>query len=125
MDQHPNDILSQYIHEPFMMMFAGFFLYFLIVWKRGRNAGKWNSKKPSFWQDQKDDMAVAFFAGMMFVIWDSQVLAALDFILKYLGVRPEDADPLIVHTYYYFLVSPAVELIARGIDKFTSKKDGS
>lgn len=122
MDQHPNDIISEYLHEPFMMMFAGFFLYFLVMWKRGRNKGKWNGKGyKTFWMDQKDEMAVAFIAGLMFVVWDSQILGALDFVLKYFNLRDAEADPIIMQTFYYFLVAPAVETISRIIDKLTSK----
>ena len=121
MDQHPNSIISEYLHEPFIMMFAGFFLYFLIIWKRGRNKGKWNGKGNTFYQDQKDEMAVSLLAGMMFVIWDSQILGALDFSLKYFNVRQQDAGPIIMETYFYFLVSPAVELFGRLMDKIFSK----
>jgi len=123
MDQHPNDIISEYIHEPFIMMFAGFFLYFLVIWKRGRNRGKWNGKPPSFFQDQKDEMAVAFISGLMFVVWDSQILKALDFSLKYLSIRNEDSEPIVMQTFYYFLVSPSVELLGRLVDKLTDKKE--
>ena len=124
MDQHPNDIISEYIHEPFAMMFAGFFLFFLVIWKRGRNRGKWNGGGgPSFWHDQKDEMAVAFIAGCMFVIWDSQILGALDFGLKYFKIRNEDSEPIVMQTYYYFLVAPTVEIIARIVDKVTENKE--
>lgn len=114
--------ISEYIHEPFMMFLAGLILYFLIIWKRGRNAGKWNGGGgPSFWKDQKDEIYVAFAAGLVFIVWDSQILAALDdfldftdtFFEKYnVDLRADDHARLTMKTYYYFLVAPAIEIIA-------------
>ena len=105
---HIKEFMELYIHEPFAMMVAGLIFWFLLGWSRGRNKGKW--KKVGFWHDQKDEMAVSFVGGLIFIVWDQQVLNVIAFFLKKATLMNE-STVLSMQVYYYFLVGPIIEKI--------------
>ena len=67
--------------------------------------------KLTFWQDQKDEVIVAIIGGLMFLIWDDEIIQAY-YDWKGLEGNPE------LKPYYYLLVAPVIDRIYWAVQKF-------
>ena len=62
-----------------------------------------------FWSDQKDEMGVAIIGGLLFVVWDDEILTAYYHYKEIIVDDPVAAD------WMYFYVGVATENIYTGI----------
>ena len=117
---------NPYIHAPFTIAFAGWLLWGLIQW--GWHRDEYKNKEESFWDDYKDEAVVSFIAMLMFLIWDTQMLYALDLAIDYISGRDVKV-PLELGPETYVAIAPVSErLYTFGgwiNKKFKQKKNGT
>lgn len=115
-----------YIHAPFTISFAGWLLWTLVQW--GWTRSDYINKKETFWHEYKDEAVVSFIAMLMVLIWDTQMLHAIDFAIEYVSGREVDI-PSSLTPEWYMVIAPASErLYTWGgwiNKKFKEKKNGA
>lgn len=95
------DALNQFLHaldHPFIMMVLGVAFWFTLKWSINRNK---NGNK-GFWTDQKDEVIVTMFGGLLFIVFDDEI------IQMYYDFTNKEGSPEL-KPYFYLLVGPAVE----------------
>jgi len=107
------DNMISSLQHPFFMMTAGIVFWFSIIWSV--QMSKRSIKKASFFQDQKDEIWVAFVGGLIFLVWDDEVLQAIEYV-KDVWVRGEDPETWAPTTaelqpFMYLLVAPFIDII--------------
>lgn len=113
------DLVIDSVQHPFFMMIFGLIFWFSIVWSLDRNKLKAEGK--SFWDDQKDEMIVAFIGGLIFLVWDDETLSAIEYLRAWAGgvemdnwKQPEDAQ---FPDFMYLLIGFFVDRAYWGIKK--------
>lgn len=101
-----NAILS--LQHPFFMVVFGLMFWFAIIWSL--DMAKRKKLGLTFWEDQKDEIVVAFIGGLMFLIWDDEIIQGYNDWQEVSG--PPELKP-----YYYLLVAPAIDRIYWAIRK--------
>jgi len=98
-----NMVIAQLQH-PFFMMVFGIAFWFTLEWsvhmKKREKLGL------TFWQDQKDEITLTFLGGLMFLVWDDELLDAWDLVVNNGEEVHHELEP-----FMYLLVGPAVERI--------------
>ncbi len=116
---------NPYIHAPFTIAFAGWLLWALIQW--GWHRDEYRKRKESWWGEYKDEAVVSFIAMLMFLIWDTQMLYALDLAVDYFSGR-DIVVPKEIAPEMYVAIAPVSErLYTFGgwiNQKFKKKKNG-
>jgi hypothetical protein len=106
-DIHYIDSLIEYLQHPFYMMIGGLIFYFVLKFSVMRNFHMIPDQ--GFWSDQKDEMGVAIIGGLLFVVWDDEILTAYYHYKEIIVDDPVAAD------WMYFYVGVATENIYTGI----------
>ena len=117
---------SPYIHAPFTIAFGGWLLWTFIQW--GWTRDDYKDKESSFWHDYKDEATVSFIAMLMILIWDSQMLYAIDLALEWATNKEFDTPEQITPEMYLAIAPVAERLYTWGgmlNKKFKTKKDGA
>ena len=100
------------LSHPFFMVLFGLLFWFTLVWSLDMEKRK--KLKLTFWGDQKDEVIVALIGGLMFLIWDDEIIQA------YYDYR--DMEGLAeLKPYYYLLVAPVIDRIYWAVQKFREK----
>ena len=60
--------------------------------------------KITFWQDQKDELTLTFLGGLMFLVWDDEILDVWDILVNGGEEIHHELQP-----FMYLLVGPAIE----------------
>ncbi len=63
-------------------------------------------EKITFWQDQKDEITLTFLGGLMFLVWDDEIIAGYDMLFVSGKLESHELQP-----FMYLMVGPAVERI--------------
>ena len=96
-------VIAQLQH-PFFMMVFGILFWFTLEWSIHMN--KREKLKVTFWQDQKDEITLTFLGGLMFLVWDDELLDVWDILFNNGEQVHNELQP-----FMYLLVGPAVERI--------------
>ena len=110
-----NTIINSLQH-PFFMLLGGLIFWFSLKWSWWTNDGN----QTSFLKDQKDELIVSVIGGLLFLVWDDEILTGLSYvpvIKEYLGERIE------LQPFMYLLVGPAIERLYVISRYFKKKKD--
>ncbi len=106
-----DNIIMAFSH-PFFMVLFGLAFWFTLMWSMDMEHRKKLSK--TFWQDQKDEVIVALMGGLLFLIWDDEILEAYN---DWTG-RHGDTE---FKSYYYLMVAPAIDRLYWVIKKVRHK----
>ena len=106
-------IIASLAHPFFMVMF-GLLFWFALIWSLDMEHRK--KLGVTFWGDQKDEIVVALIGGLIFLIWDDEIIQGYYDWKDIIG-EPE------LKPYFYLLVAPAIDRIYWALRKL--KKDGS
>lgn len=82
---------------------------FAIKWSLSRNDPKIDNKTYSFWDDQKDEIVVTLIAGFGFLVFDDDILNLVAYVQSIINGTEYIHEERVFHSFYYLLVSPAVE----------------
>ena len=96
------------LQHPFFMVVFGLMFWFAIIWSLEMAHRK--KEGISFWEDQKDEIVVAFIGGLMFLIWDDEIIQGY-YDWQNISGEPE------LKPYFYLLVAPAIDRIYWAIRK--------
>lgn len=110
---------SPFIHGRAVYFMVGCTLYFVLVWAVGYQTKKW--QKMSFKQDQLDNMIVVFMFGMALIVWDTQLLHALEAIAGDFWDEENHLNSLEHNSHYYFILAPAIDRVYMLYVKLKSK----
>jgi hypothetical protein len=105
------DTVIHSLQHPFFMVVGGLIFWFALVWSKGMDARK--AKGVKFWADQKDEIVVAFIGGLLFLVWDDEILSLFSEV---------DGDDIELEPYYYLIVAPAIDWIYWASKKIIIKK---
>ena len=103
------DVIIASIQHPFFMVLFGLLFWFTLIWSLDMQHRK--KLKISFWADQKDEVIVAIIGGLMFLIWDDEIIQAYHDYRDIEGVAE-------LKPYYYLLVAPVIDRIYWAVQKF-------
>ena len=95
------------LQHPFFMMVGGMIFFFTLKWSFMSNEKKNGSR---FWTDQKDELIVSVVGGLMFIVWDDEMLAAYDWFMVSI-FNQADHEPVKLQPFFYLLVAPFIERI--------------
>ena len=112
-----NQTIDNIIHSlqhPFFMVVFGIIAWFTFLWSLKRNRLK--KENINYWSDQKDEMIVTLMFGMMFLVWDDEIIQA------YYDITGREGNPEL-KIYYYLLVGPAVDRLYWLYMKATKNED--
>jgi len=88
------------LQHPFFMMIGGLVFWFALVWSKQMEERR--AKGVSFFGDQKDEIVVAFIGGLLFIVWDDEILSLFGSV--------EDKQ-IELEPYYYLIIAPAIDWI--------------
>ncbi len=94
------DHIISALSHPFFMVVFGLTFWFAFIWSIDMEHRK--KLKIGFWQDQKDEIIVCLIGGLLFLIWDDEILQAYN---DWTG-KHEDTE---FKSYYYLIVAPAID----------------
>lgn len=95
------DIFIDSLNHPFIAVLLGLVLWFLIKWSWFRD----NNINKSFFDDQKDEIAVSVIGGLIFLIFDDEIIVGYHDLMKDGSTQTE------LKFYYYLIVGPAIERV--------------
>lgn len=101
------DSVIELLQHEFFMVLAGLLFFFYLKYSWMRNRGKANSFK-EFWNDQNDEVGTSFIGGLIFLVWDDEVLRAIEITLAFFG---RDGGAIEMERAFYLLVAPFIERI--------------
>jgi len=110
------DTFINSIQHPFFMLWGGLLFWFALIWSLDMEHRK--KKGITFWDDQKDEVVVALIGGLMFLIWDDEVIQAY---YDWQGISGEPE----LKPYYYLLIAPAIDRLYWALRKLRHKGNGS
>ena len=110
------DTFIDSIQHPFFMLWAGLLFWFALIWSLDMEHRK--KAGVTFWEDQKDEFVVTLIGGLMFLIWDDEILQA------YYDYRDMTGHPEL-KPYYYLMIAPAVDRIYWALRKLRHKGNGN
>jgi hypothetical protein len=115
---HYIDEVIKFLQHPFYMMLGGLSFFFLLKWSGYKNGiVKLDDPSNTFYQDQKDEMVVSLVGGLLYIVWDDEILS-----LIYLLRGKEIIPHLQAESYTYFLIGPVVERLYRSIIWVSKKR---
>ena len=103
-------VLHALSHSFFMMLF-GLIFYFTLKWSIWRN----KPRKIGFLHDQADEIIVSLIGGLIFLIWDDEIL-----VFWYEVIIREEEHPEELKPYYYLMVGPAIERFYKIYEKLAA-----
>lgn len=92
------DALLDVLDHPFNMVLLGITFWFTLKWSINRN----KNGTENFWADQKDEIMVTALGGLVFLVFDDEIL------MMYYDLFNKDGAAEL-KPYYYLLVAPAIE----------------
>ena len=95
------DTWLTFLNHPFFAVVMGIVFWFTLVWSIGRDERK--TKGLIFWGDQKDEVVVAIIGGLLFLVWDDEIMQGL--------YDKGIVDTLEIKTYYYLIVAPFIDRV--------------
>jgi hypothetical protein len=107
------DVVIASIQHPFFMVLFGLLFWFTLIWSLEMKKRK--KLNLTFWGDQKDEIAVAIIGGLMFLVFDDEILQAF-YDYKEIEGSPE------LKPYYYLLVAPVIDRLYWVVQKFRQSK---
>jgi len=119
------DTIIEYLQHPFWMLWGGLVFFFVLKWSFMRNRGKVNGDR-SFWEDQKDEIAVSVIGGLCFLVWDDEMISVFFFVKDY--IQSGELDFNRQHhfefpTFIYLIVGPGIDqLLYRPYKALTKQK---
>jgi hypothetical protein len=108
------DVIIESMSHPFFMVIFGLVFWFALIWSLDMEKRK--KKGITFWADQKDEVVVAFIGGLMFLIWDDEIIQGY-YDWKGITGEPE------LKAYFYLIIAPAIDRVYWALRKL--RKNGS
>lgn len=96
------------VHGPATVSIVSIALWTLIQW--GWRRERYKKKGLSFWSEYKDEFWVSVGAVVVFIIYDSQIVYALEIAYEWASGNEVEV-PTELGPRHYFLVGPIVELL--------------
>ena len=105
------DSFTEGLKHPFFAVFMGIGFFFCVKWSFMRNREK--IKSVGFFNDQKDEMVVAIVGGLLFLVWDDELISLYNNIVvpnvTFINLPKTKGEEL--QPYHYLLVGPATEAV--------------
>ena len=107
------DTFINSIQHPFFMVIMGLTFWFALIWSLDMKKRK--AEGITFWEDQKDEVVVAFIGALIFLIWDDEIIQGY-YDWKGIKGHPE------LKPYYYLIIAPVIDRIYWTVKKFRHDK---
>jgi hypothetical protein len=106
------DMILNSMAHPFFMVLFGILFWFAVIWSLDMEKRK--KAGITFWEDQKDEVVVAFIGALIFLIWDDEIIQGY-YDWKGISGEPE------LKPYYYLIVAPVIDRLYWAIKKIRRK----